>query len=64
MTGILVTRFKMGQIDVEDLEQMAADTTRDERCSAAKNVLDAIRNSPDLLRRQEILSSLDILPQK
>jgi hypothetical protein len=23
MTGILVTRFKMGQIDVENLEQMA-----------------------------------------
>jgi hypothetical protein len=55
MTGILVTRFKMGQIDVEDLEQMAADTTRDERCSAAKNVLDAIRNSPDLLRLQASL---------
>ena len=26
MTGILVTKFKMGQIDVEDLEHMAADT--------------------------------------
>jgi hypothetical protein len=64
MTGILVTRFKMGQIDVEDLEQMAADTTRDERCSAAKNVLDAIRNSPDLLRLQASLSSPDPLPQK
>jgi hypothetical protein len=24
MTGILVTRFKMGQINVEDLEEMAA----------------------------------------
>jgi hypothetical protein len=45
MTGILVTRFKMGQIDVEDLEQMAADTTRAERCSAAKKVLDAIDDS-------------------
>jgi hypothetical protein len=64
MTGILVTRFKMGQIDVEDLEQMAADTTRDERCSAAKNVLDAIRNSPDILRLQASLSSSDPLPQK
>jgi hypothetical protein len=64
MTGILVTRFKMGQIDVEDLEQMAADTTRDERCSAAKNVLDAIRNSPDLLRLQASLSSPGPLPQK
>ena len=45
MTGILVTRFKMGQIDVEDLEEMAADTTRPERCSAAKKVLEAVRDS-------------------
>jgi hypothetical protein len=43
MTGILVTKFKMGQINVEDLEQMAVDTTRAERCSAAKKVLDALR---------------------
>ncbi len=28
MTAILVTRFKMGQIDVEDLEEMAADASR------------------------------------
>lgn len=45
MTGILVTKFKMGQIDVEDLEQMAADESRAERCSAAKKVLDALRVS-------------------
>ena len=45
MTGILVTRFKMGQINVEDLEHMAADTTRAERCSAARKVLDAIEDS-------------------
>ena len=45
MTGILVTRFKMGQIGVKDLEQMAADTTRAERCSAAKKVLEAVRDS-------------------
>ncbi|MGB5100824.1 MAG: hypothetical protein WBN94_09555 [Methanothrix sp.] len=45
MTGILVTRFKMGQIDVVDLEQMAADVTRAERCSAAKKVLGAVRDS-------------------
>jgi hypothetical protein len=45
MTGILVTRFKMGQIDVEDLEEMAADTSRAERCSAAKKVLEAIEDS-------------------
>ncbi len=43
MTGILVTRFKMGQIDVEDLEEMVADTTRAERASAARKVLEAIR---------------------
>jgi len=45
MTGILVTRFKMGQIDVEDLEKMAADESREERCSAAKKVLEAVRDT-------------------
>ncbi len=45
MTGILVTKFKMGQINVEDLEQMAADTSRAERCSAAKKVLEAVRDT-------------------
>ena len=43
MTGILVTKFKMGQIGVEDLELMAADESRAEKCSAAKKVLDALR---------------------
>jgi len=46
MTGILVTRFKMGQIDVEDLEKMAIDTSKEERCSAAKRVLKGIRDAP------------------
>ena len=55
MTDILVTRFKMGQIDVEDLEEMAADTTWAERCSAAKKVLEAVRDSPDLQRQEEAL---------
>ena len=45
MTGILVTKFKMGQIDVEALEHMAADASRAERCSAAKKVLEAIEDS-------------------
>jgi hypothetical protein len=36
MTCILVTKFNMGQIDVEDLEQMAADISRAERCWEAK----------------------------
>ena len=45
MTGILVTRFKMGLINVEDLEHMAEDTSGSERSSAAKKVLERIRNS-------------------
>jgi hypothetical protein len=57
MTGILVTKFKMGQIDVEDLEQMAADATRVERCSAAKKVLEAVRDSPDFLRQEALMAS-------
>jgi hypothetical protein len=46
MTGILVTRFKMGQINIEDLEKMAIDTSKEERCSAAKRVLEGIRDAP------------------
>ena len=57
MTGILVTKFKMGQIDVEDLERMAADATRVERCSAAKKVLEAVRDSPDFLRQEALLAN-------
>jgi len=53
MTGILVTKFKMDQINVEDLERMAVDTTRPERCSAAKKVLAAVRDSPEIQRREE-----------
>ena len=45
MTGILVTRFKMGLIDVEDLKQMAADMSWSERSSAAKKVLTVIADS-------------------
>ena len=64
MTSILVTRFKMGQINVEDLEQMAADTTRAERCSAAKKVLVCVRDSPDIPRQQDALPISDTLLQK
>ena len=60
MTGILVTKFKMGQIDVEDLAEMAADKSRGERCSAAKKVLEAVRDSSDLPRRQEAVSVLHL----
>ena len=57
MTGILVTQFKMGQIDVEDLEEMAADTTRAERASAARKVLEAVRDSPEIQRREKALQA-------
>jgi len=55
MTGILVTRFKMGQIDVENLEEMAKDMSGSDRSSAAKKVLQAIRDSPDFQRQEEAL---------
>lgn len=45
MTGILVTKFKMGLIDVEDLEEMAADEIETERCSAARKVLEAVKEA-------------------
>jgi len=45
MTGILVTRFKMGLIDVQDLEHMADDLSGSERASAAIKVLAAIEES-------------------
>jgi len=61
MTGILVTRFKMGQIDVEDLEAMAADESLVERCSAAKKVLEAVRDSPALPRQQDAIPISDPL---
>ena len=64
MTSILVTKFKMGQIDVTDLERMAADASRAERCSAAKKVLEAVRDSPDLPRQQPALQISDLLLQK
>ena len=57
MTGILVTRFKMGVIDVEDLAKMAADESTAERCSAAKKVLEAVRDSADLPDRREAVST-------
>ena len=64
MTGILVTKFKMGQIDVKDLERMAVDPSRAERCSAAKKVLEAVKDSPDLPRLQDALLISGPLLQK
>ncbi len=63
MTGILVTKFKMGQINVEDLAEMAADESRAERCSAAKKVLEAVRDLLDLPRQQDVLPTSDLLLQ-
>ncbi len=57
MTGILVTRFKMGLIDVEDLAKMAADESTAERCSAAKKVLEAARDLLDLHDQREAVST-------
>jgi hypothetical protein len=48
MTGILVTRFKMGLVDVEGLERMAANATSEARCSAARKVLEALKGLPEL----------------
>lgn len=45
MTGTLVTRFKMGLIDVDDLKHMAEDVSGSERSSAAKKVLERIGDS-------------------
>lgn len=45
MAGILVTRFKMGLINVEDLDEMAKDMSGSERSSAAKKVLAVINDS-------------------
>jgi hypothetical protein len=59
MTGILVTRFKMGLINVEDLEQMAEDMSGSERSSAAKKVLERIRDLRTLPRRSESLQIPD-----
>jgi len=61
MTGILVTRFKMGQIDVVDLKAMAADESRVEGCSAARKVLEAVRDSPALPRQQDSFPRSDPL---
>jgi hypothetical protein len=45
MEGILVTKFKMGLIDIEDLELMAMEATMLEGRSAAKSVLEAAKEA-------------------
>jgi hypothetical protein len=48
MTGILVTRFQMGQVTIEDLELMVKDLSTPERASAAEKVLAGIRGAGEL----------------
>ena len=48
MTGILVTKFQMGLITVEDLGEMAKDITGSERASAAKKCWQRLKILPDL----------------
>ncbi len=50
MTGILVTKYKMGLITVEDLDEMAKDMSGSERASAAKKVLAVIEDSAGSIR--------------
>jgi len=64
MIGILVTKFKMGQIDVKDLEHMAADISSAERCSTGKKVLKTVKDLPNLPRRQDKLPISALLLQK
>lgn len=45
MIGILVTRFKMGLVDVEGLELIAANATSETRCLAARKVLKVLRGA-------------------
>ncbi|HWQ18231.1 MAG TPA: hypothetical protein VN455_00515 [Methanotrichaceae archaeon] len=49
MTGILVTRFQMGQITAKDLELMAKDLSKAKRASAAEKVLAGIKGAGDLV---------------
>ena len=63
MASILVTKFKMGLIGVEDLAEMAADESRAERCSAAKKVLVCVKDSPDLPCQQDVLPISDPMIQ-
>lgn len=44
MTGILVTRYKMGLVKPEDLQRMASDSSKPERSSAAKRVLEDLQD--------------------
>ena len=63
--GKIIGSELIGQkLDIKDLAEMAADTTRAERCSAAKKVLVSVRDSPDLPCHQDALPSADLLLQR
>lgn len=62
MTGILVTKYKMGQITVEDLELMVKDLSKPEKASAAKKVLAGIKGAGELKERTELMRT-DLVPK-
>ncbi len=65
MTGILVTKYKMGQITAEDLELMAKDLSKQEKASAAKKVLAGIKGAGELKERTDpIPKSIQELPEE
>ncbi len=55
MTGILVTKYKMGQITAEDLELMAKDLSKQEKASAAKKVLAGIKGAGELKEMTDLI---------
>ena len=56
MTGILVTKYKMDQITVEDLVLMVKDLSKPEKASAAKKVLVGIKGAGELKERTALIS--------
>jgi hypothetical protein len=59
MTGILVTKYKMGQINAEDLELMAKDLSKPEKASAAEKVLIGIKGEGELKERTDLIQKPD-----
>jgi hypothetical protein len=59
MTGILVTKYKMGQITAEDLELMAKDLSKQEKASAAKKVLAGIKGAGELKEMTDLIQKPD-----
>jgi hypothetical protein len=53
MTSILVTKYKMDQITVEDLELVVKYLSKPEKASAAKKVLAGIKGAGELMERTD-----------